>query len=97
VKKRVKRLGVIGGGLLCLREAVGAGGDEEKMSGVGSWNATRGAHGEENMTGSGPTNGRVLVYTQRLVIGWIATATRRHDVRRAGLKRETWDGRADKI
>jgi hypothetical protein len=95
VKKRVKRLGVIGGGLLCLREAVGAGGDEEKMSGVGSWNAARGAHGEENMAGSGPISRTALVYTQRLVIRW--TATRRHEARRAGPKRKTWDGRADKI
>lgn len=51
VKKRVKRLGVIGGGLFCFRAAVGAGGEEEKSSGVGSWNATRGAHGED-MAGS---------------------------------------------
>jgi hypothetical protein len=36
VKKRVKRLGVIGGGLFCLRVAEDAGGEEEKSSGVGS-------------------------------------------------------------
>ena len=47
VKKRVKRLGVIGGGRFCLRVAAGTGGEEEKSSGVGSWNATRGAHGED--------------------------------------------------
>lgn len=48
VKKRVKRFGVIGGGLFGLRvAAVDAGGDEEKSSGVGSWNATRGAQGED--------------------------------------------------
>ena len=65
VKKRVKRLGVIGGGLLCLRDAVGAGGEEEKMSGVGSWNATRGAHGEEeNMAGSGPISCKSNIYTK---------------------------------
>lgn len=51
VKKRVKRFGVIGGGLFCLRVAVGAGGEEKKSSGVGSWNATRGAQGED-MAGS---------------------------------------------
>lgn len=78
-----------------MREAVGAGGDEEKMSGVGSWNATRGAHGEENMADSGPIDGRVLVYTQRLAIRW--TATRRPEAHKAGLKGKTWDGRADKI
>lgn len=47
VKKRVKRFGVIGGGLFCLRVAAGAGGEEENSSGVGSWNATRGAQGED--------------------------------------------------
>lgn len=50
VKKRVKRLGVMGGGRFCLREpvvAVKAGGDDGQSSGVGSWNAVRGAHGED--------------------------------------------------
>jgi hypothetical protein len=52
VKKRVKRLGVIGGGLLGFREhAVAAetgGGGDEKSSGVGSWRSIlRGAQGED--------------------------------------------------
>jgi hypothetical protein len=47
VKNRVKRLGVMGGGRFCLRAAVGAGGgdDERRSSG---WNATRGAHGDDD-------------------------------------------------
>lgn len=51
VKKRVKRLGVIGGGRLGLREqtvAEDGGGGDEKSSGVGSWSSRlRGAHGED--------------------------------------------------
>ena len=51
VKKRVKRLGVMGGGRLGLREhavADEAGGGDEKSSGVGSWRSMlRGAHGDD--------------------------------------------------
>lgn len=51
VKKRVKRLGVIGGGLLGLRLSMavmaGMGGDDDSSSGVGSWSPLRGAHGED--------------------------------------------------
>jgi hypothetical protein len=37
VKKRLKRFGVMGGGRLCFRlPVVAVGGDDEKMSGVGS-------------------------------------------------------------
>ena len=52
VKKRVKRLGVMGGGRLGFRlpeAACGAGGDEEKSSGVGSCSRKRAAHGEEDI------------------------------------------------
>lgn len=66
VKKRVKRFGVIGGGLFCLRVAVGAGGEEEKSSGVGSWNATRGAHGED-MADSGAISCCTYDYRKRRV------------------------------
>jgi hypothetical protein len=51
VKKRVKRLGVIGGGRLGFREhavAAETGGGDEKSSGVGSWRSIlREAHGED--------------------------------------------------
>jgi hypothetical protein len=49
VKKRVKRFGVMGGGRFCflLPVAVGIGGDDEKMSGVGSCSLLRVAHGED--------------------------------------------------
>jgi hypothetical protein len=50
VKKRVKRLGVMGGGRLGFRlpnVAVAVGGDEQRKSGVGSCNLLRGAHGED--------------------------------------------------
>ena len=48
VKKRVKRLGVMGGGRLGLREPVVAvGGDDEKTSGVGSRRTLRGAQGDD--------------------------------------------------
>ncbi len=50
VKKRVKRLGVMGGGRLGLRlpeAACGAGGEEEKSSGVGSCSPERTAHGDD--------------------------------------------------
>lgn len=67
VKKRVKRLGVMGGGRLCLRVAVGAGagagGDDEKSSGVGSWKATRGAHGDD-MVELGPSRRCTCIYNK---------------------------------
>lgn len=51
VKKRVKRLGVMGGGRFGFREqavAEDAGGGDEQSSGVGSWRSRlRGAHGED--------------------------------------------------
>lgn len=51
VKKRLKRFGVMGGGLLGFRApnvAVDAGGgDDEKSSGVGSCSQLRGAQGED--------------------------------------------------
>ena len=51
VKKRVKRLGVMGGGRLGFREhavAADAGGGDEQSSGVGSWRSRpRGAQGED--------------------------------------------------
>ncbi len=51
VKKRVKRLGVMGGGRFGLREhtvADDGGGGDEKSSGVGSCRSRlRGAHGED--------------------------------------------------
>jgi hypothetical protein len=50
VKKRVKRLGVMGGGRLGLRLAIVAadmGGGDENSSGVGSWSLLRVAHGDD--------------------------------------------------
>lgn len=51
VKKRVKRLGVMGGGRLGFREQAAAdeaGGGDEKSSGVGSWRSMlRGAQGDD--------------------------------------------------
>jgi hypothetical protein len=50
VKKRVKRLGVMGGGRLGFRLPVAVkagGGDDAKSSGVGSWRRLRGAQGED--------------------------------------------------
>ena len=66
VKKRVKRFGVIGGGLFCLRAAAGAGGEDEKSSGVGSWNATRGAHGED-MADSGAISCCTCIHSKNYV------------------------------
>lgn len=89
VKKRVKRLGVIGGGLFCLRAPVSAGGEEEKSSGVGSWSATRGAQGED-MAESGAISYCTCIYREMTAN---VAATRRHAARRAGLRTTTWDGR----
>lgn len=51
VKKRVKRFGVMGGGLLGFRapnvDADAGGGEDEKSSGVGSCSQLRGAHGDD--------------------------------------------------
>lgn len=60
VKKRVKRLGVMGGGRLGFREqmvADDAGGGDEKSSGVGSWmSMLRGAHGDDMVLMNGDRN-----------------------------------------
>lgn len=60
VKKRVKRLGVMGGGRLGFREqtvADDAGGGDEKSSGVGSWmSMLREAHGDDMVLKNGKGN-----------------------------------------
>ena len=62
----IRLVGVIGGGLFCLRAAAGAGGEDEKSSGVGSWNATRGAHGED-MADSGAISCCTCIHSKNYV------------------------------